>query len=564
MTSEELLELLEPPAYTMPEAPRLPVSRLVEELKEADQDHEFYPTTDEIIRALVRDLGQFGGESALDIGAGNGKVLLALKERAGIKELMAIEKSSILCRELPEEVLVVGTKFEEQSLLSKHVDVIFCNPPYSQFEVWSEKIIREAASRVVYLVIPERWKNSVRIKDAIQFREARFYSVGSFSFEDAEDRQARAKVNLLRIELSEGDDAFERFFEEQFADLIKKYKGKKKDEAEEEEDESEPEQAGRFGSLVVGPNYPEALVALYRQEMAHVEHNYKLVNELDGALLKEFGMSPKSIMECLKKRITGLRNIYWHELFSHLNTVTDRLTSTSRKKLLETLHKHVQVDFTVANILEVVIWVIKNANRYIDKQLIETYEMMVAKCNVHLYKSNHRVWVEERWRCADEPAKNSHYSLDYRIVTHRIGGIDVRWDWDKGLSERAAEFLGDLLTIARNLGFKPCDSEREYLHRNQKNEWRSGKQFVFHFTNKAGQKEQLFDVRAFKNSNLHLRLNKAFILALNVEHGRLKGWIRSPKEAVEELQDNNAAQYFHGNIQIGSDNPALLLCQTNS
>jgi len=42
-------------------------------------------------------------------------------------------------------------------------------------------------------------------------------TIGEFSFEDAEDRKARATVNLIRIELStETDDAFDRFFDEQF------------------------------------------------------------------------------------------------------------------------------------------------------------------------------------------------------------------------------------------------------------------------------------------------------------------------------------------------------------
>ena len=41
-------------------------------------------------------------------------------------------------------------------------------------------------------------------------------------------------------------------------------------------------------------------------------------------------------------------------------------------------------------IYAVIMWVIKNANLYIDSQLLETYELMVAKCNVVLYKSNQR------------------------------------------------------------------------------------------------------------------------------------------------------------------------------
>ena len=541
-------------------------SNLVETLKAAGQDHEFYPTTNEIIHALVRDVKWHGAggknASVLDIGAGNGKVLKALKELAGFTDLHAIEKSPILCQQLPAEVLVVGTKFEEQSLLSKSVDVIFSNPPYSDFEAWGEKIIREASAKVVYLVLPVRWENSPAIKDALKFRDASGHVVGKFTFEDSEDRQARANVHLLRVDLHRGekdsDDAFERFFNQQFADLIGRYAASEPKPAEGEEKDSDGGGRRRpFHNLVVGPNYPEALVNLYRQEMGNIERNYKLVGELDVELLREFDIAPAKIMACLKSRLGGLRNDYWNELFSHLTAVTDRLTSKSRKKLLGTLQKHVQVDFTVSNIYEVVIWVIKNANAYIDAQLLETYAQMVDKCNVQLYKSNQRVWVDDRWRYNGEPEKNSHYALDYRIVAARMGGMHVKWRGEE-LDERASEFLGDLLTIARNLGFN-CSTVSDRLGYHGRDKWTAGTTEDFYFTSsKSGEPEKLFEVRAFKNGNLHLRLNKAFILALNVEHGRLRGWLKNGDQAADELRDPEAAQYFTSNLQIGG-NPLLLL-----
>lgn len=539
---------------------------LVNELKQSEEDHEFYPTTNEIITALARAVKyHFDGQSynrrdfgsVLDIGAGNGKVLMALKERLEFTQLLAIEKSHILCQELPSEVLVVGTEFREQSLLSKHVDVIFCNPPYSEYEDWAEKIIREAASHVVYLVIPERWESSVRITDAIKFRAGKLRKVGAFDFLNSEDRQARAKVHLLEIALErgdKGDDAFNRFFDEQFADLIKNYEGTKRTK---DEDEDEPDEKDPFNQLVVGPAYPAALVEIYRQEMENVQRNYHLVGQLDVSLLKEFDISPSRIRECLKTRMEGMRSKYWHELFNHLNTITDRLTSKSRKSLLETLYKHIAVDFTESNIREVVMWVLKNANIYIEKQLVEVYELMVDKCNVVLYQSNKRVWVEERWRYNGDEEKNSHYALDYRIVTHRIGGIRSGYSFEIGLAESARDFLGDLMTIARNLGFN-CQTVHHCLQRTGRDEWKSGVTREFEYRDKTGMKT-LFDVRAFLNGNLHLRLNKDFILALNVEHGRLKGWLKSGKHAADELKDPKAEKYFNGNIQLGAGNVPMML-----
>jgi len=565
--------------------PQKRISPLVEELKQAGQDGEFYPTTNEIIDKLCRcislkndnDSNIYGHSSVLDIGAGNGKVLNAIKERCGIDSLHAIEKSPILCAELDKDILIVGTDFHEQSLLSKTVDVIFCNPPYSEYEIWAEKIIRQAASRNVYLVLPCRWENSQRIKDALKFRDVSARIVGKFDFADAEDRRARSVVHLIDVNMRRSDrketygdergedDAFNRFFEEQFADLINKFKASEARPAGDKAEREEYREAKRpeFSGLVVGANYPETLVGLYNAEMSKIYKNYQLCAQLDAELLKEFAIEPKTILKCLKERLNGLKNDYWMELFSNLGTITSRLTSASRKELLGRLHSHVSVDFTVSNILEVVLWVIKNANSYIDSQLIEVYENMVAKCNVTLYKSNKKTWEESGWRYGKPEVKNTHYALDYRIVTHRMGGIENRWGREE-LDQRAAEFIGDLRTIARNLGFDPS-GDMTYSLRNLGN-WRSGQTEEFFFRDKTVTTGRvgfgtLFDVKAFKNGNLHLRLNKKFILALNVEHGRLKGWLRSGEQAAEELQDKDAAQYFNGNQQISAGSPFSMLAE---
>lgn len=536
-------------------------AKLVALVRDAGQDFEFYPTTEEIIAAMVRDIRRGADryhhrslDSVLDVGAGSGKVLLALRDRADFKTLHAIEKSTPLIEQMDPDILIVGTEFAEQSLLSKHVDVIFSNPPYSVFEQWAEKIIRQAASEIIYLVIPIRWKDSVAIADALRYREAEIKTVGSFDFENAEDRQARAKVNLLRVTLKQdhrrdGDDAFERFFNEQFADLIGKFDATKTDE-------KDADQREEFKSLVIGPSFIESLVAIYDAEVAKVQHNCVLVSGLDARMLKEFGVEPTKIMECLREKLSGLRSLYWSELFSRLNTVTDRLTSGSRRRLLDTLHKHVHVDFTASNIYAVMIWVIKNANLYLDQQLIDTYELMVDKCNVQMYKSNQRTWQDNHWRYNDTTDKNTHFALDYRIVTHRLGGIRSGYSFERGLDERAAHFIGDLLTLATNLGFQSNTAPSSLM---QRESWTSGEKVEFWGKDKrTGDGITIFDVRAFKNGNLHLRLHKSFILALNVEHGRLQGWLRSRDQAVEELGDTEAAEYFNSNLRLGA-NPMLLL-----
>lgn len=541
------------------------MNTLIEKLKDNGQDHEFYPTTNEILAVLVRDLKRYehtgnrrydrvGKGSFLDIGAGNGKVLEYLRREREKEEkrdrdslpheFYAIEKSPILCGQLPESVYVIGTAFEEQSLLSKDVDVIFSNPPYSVFQDWTVKIIRESAASLVYLVIPERWEKSEEIKAALKFRDAKVKNLGSFDFLESEDRTARAKVHLLRVAIPvRKNDAFEAFFEEQFADMRARWKARPVDE------EGAPVERGRkesFASLVVGANYPEAMVGLYQAEMQKIQRNYQAVASLDVELMREFAISPESICERLKKRLADLRLVYWEELFSKLDTITNRLTQGSRKTLLSTLQKHVHVDFTVSNIQVVVVWAIRNANRFIDSQLLEVYQNMVDSCNVRGYKSNQRTFEKNGWRYHQERDGWTHYVLDYRIVCQSVGGIcRSQWSskWHNNLEERAFVFLQDLLTVANNLGFLCDTSPAPYLEAGAC-EWRSNEGVRFTYRDGKGREGELFHARAFQNQNLHLKLNKKFILALNVEHGRLKGWLRDKAEAVNELQDKEAGQFF--------------------
>jgi hypothetical protein len=570
------------------------MTQLIQQLKDEQQDFEFYPTTKEIIGSLINSLkGErftSSDESILDIGAGNGKVLQAVRDaEIGMRDLYAIEKSELLRNRLDAEIMVIGTDFHEQSLLSKNSTVTFCNPPYTEFEAWAVKIIRQSGSRLVYLVIPQRWERSQPIADALKFRDAKHHVIGSFDFEDAEDRAARAKVHLIRIEFRrDKDDAFDRFFDEQFAPLIDNFNPK----AEEDSSKSK-ESKGKFGDLVVGPSYPEALVSLYNAEMAKIQKNYELVCQLDPDLLKEFDVTVEKVRKCLKERLVGMRNVYWNELFSRMSAITSRLTSKSRRALLGTLGKQNHIDFTVSNIHAVIVWVIKNANKYLDGQLCETYGKMIEMANVKLYKSNQKPFSFDRWRYSEEN-NSTHFMLEYRIVMHSCGGLKSgEYAFEQGIEDSAAEFLEDMLTIANNLGFE-CNNDDNRLWHQSRRQWTNvAQEFGYKAEMEIGDKVKgfgaikdkvkldggawqyqigaewyhekclpgavLFEARAFKNRNMHIRMNPKFAMALNVEYGRLMGWIHSGEEAAEEMQEPEVAKYFKANHQLLGNSPLLAL-----
>ena len=156
------------------------MQKLLSQLKENGDDLEFYPTKGEIVRDLHDSLTERyrNVDSILDIGAGNGILFKQLRElddeyeRCFIKAY-AIEKSQTLINQMEPNIFILGTDFHQQTLIDKEVSVIFCNPPYSEYEEWSTRIILEGNCDTIYLVIPDRWENSKSINNAIKQREAK-------------------------------------------------------------------------------------------------------------------------------------------------------------------------------------------------------------------------------------------------------------------------------------------------------------------------------------------------------------------------------------------------------
>lgn len=531
-------------------------AHIIAKLKESDQDFEWYPTTDEILNRInsdlkleynTRDFNSITNEleysngrvNILDCGAGDGRSLKALSHGGN---MYAIEKSSHLINSMPSDVFIVGTDFHYSTLIDKEVDVIFCNPPYSEFKDWALKIIKEANCKSIYLIIPERWNKSTEINDAIKRKDYKYSILGSFDFINA-DRSARAKVEIVKLKRQsqyKHVDPFGIWFDDTF----------KPDTKENEKKETLKD---KIDNLVPGRGILSVLVELYNAEIAKLQGNFSAVCSLDSAILKELNVSVDGLKESLKQKIKGLKNKYWEEFFSNFDKITSRLTSKSRDKMLGKLNSNMSVDFTFDNAYAVTMWAIKNANKYYDSQLIDIFEGMIEKANVKLYKSNKRTFDNEDWRYCRTPEKLDRFSLELRIVLHRCGGLQQDgyfYSNKNGLQERAYIFIQDILTIANNLGFSfknDMDSRR----------WESGS--ANEFILNSG--KPLIRINAYKNGNLHIKFNKDFIRTLNVEFGRLKGWIKNKPQAMDEmdLSEKEVNKSWGQQFKLETSN-TLLLC----
>ena len=520
----------------------------VDELKAAGEDFEWYPTTDVMlgkVAGAIRGIFRHGKRfKMLDVGAGDGRVLTRVSEMLNHKdshqsvsiEPYAIEKSLVHLAKMPKGVIVVGTDFLEQTLCDKDVDIIFSNPPYSQYEQWAARIIRESPATHVFLIIPQRWQQSKEIEKAIDSRGARVQSLGKFDFETA-DRKARAKVEILRITIEQREnEAFDLAIEEMLPEL-------KMFDAEIEDDDEfvrsrEAEEASQYRRVASGGSVVESLVHAYKTELGHIYDTYRAVVQIDIDLLRELGVTKTDILSGLRSKIRGLKKTYWASLFEHVKDITKRLATKQREEFLSSINNKSNIDFTAANIYSMLMWISKCASSHFDDQLVDLFKNMVSHANVENYRSNEKVFEGKRWRYLNGEA--SHYQLCYRLVMEHVGGINTspyRWEAVNGLRNSAHEFLGDFVTVANNLGFDCDDDSKNHTWKpNKKNELR------------LNDGSLLMDVRAFKNGNLHIRVAKSVMLAINVQAGKLLGWLRTADEAADEMNVDGADADFVKNM----------------
>lgn len=556
---------------------------LIEQLKDAGQDFEFYPTTKEMIRTIFEHrrhpysdgsgcrVDDFG--NVLDIGCGTCNFKRFVDELnepferpngdyvdrsmcVRISNYYVMEKSRILIDRLPADAIVLGADFHENTLIDKPVETIFCNPPYSEYEDWAARIITESTCKSIYLIIPQRWKNSEKIQTALK-RIKSIYTrnhdgewdetdaaqvIGSFDFLDAE-RSARAKVDILYINKSQTDknSGFDNFFDEVF-DM-----GVKDDKFDFQSAEYREEMKNE---LLSGRNKIEILCNGYAAAQRTLFEHFQTICGLSADILETIGIKKNNVKEALKMKFSGLKTLYWNLAFDCLEEITSRLTSTSRDKMKSRFDKLLTVDFNAANVYSLVIWVIKNANDYYKSQMVDFFMNMTSPENIQNYKSNQRVFVRNGWGYSNE--KHSHYTLDYRIVCSKssLPSVGERYNrWHPTIREMLEVKLQDVCTVANNLGFHIGETQYPESY-GQKG----------HCMLKDG--AELFEFKLYMNGNVHLKFNKEFIKALNVEVSRELGWIHSREDIAREFvpeMAKGAEKYFDKSLKIELSNaPALM------
>ena len=501
---------------------------LIAELKEAGEDFEFYPTTRDMVRRIwkFKKACRYGHDrlgNVLDIGCGKcdfrkwvNELNRESEDRSSvdISEYFVIEKSRILIDRLDPDVIVLGTDFNETTLIDKEVNTIFCNPPYSEYEEWTRRIILESNCDDIFLIIPSRWKQSKTIQLALRSLKAPFGTklvsvLGHADFLNAE-RNARAKVDILHIDKSwmGADAGFDYMFDELFQMADEPDHNKHSWEY----DEEEKTRAALKRALTTGKNKVEILCDGYEAARKQLYEHFRKIASLDTELLSSIGVHKDNVKEALKKRYTGLKNLYWQAAFDCLDEITSRLTSESRNKILSDFSMLKQVDFTPSNLYAMIVWVIKNYNKFTEQQMIDLFCALSCPANVQNYVSNKRVFEEYRSRWG-EPPRSTHYTLDYRIVCteYALPGEGWHSSYEPRVRDSCQRKIEDVCAVAYSLGFQAGEIQLPET-------W--GKRGTVYM---ADEKTVLFAFRCYLNRNVHIKFNVELMKALNVAVARKLG-----------------------------------------
>ena len=558
------------------------VNQLVAESKANNEDFEWFPTTQEIVDKVALWISRHGEftHDILDIGCGNGGFFNKLDKTDYFKtddykdknfhsnlgrsyRKFGIEKSYTLAEQLPEDVILLGSDFMTNTLIDKKVDCIFCNPPYSQYEIWAEKIIREGNAEKIVLVIPERWKNNEQIKEALFQRKYSYEIIGNFDFLNAE-RKARAKVDVIgimpdsttyagRSYNNKATDPFDLWFDSTF---------KLNAEKQKESDYEKAQQ--RKNEIIANGDTAEQLVTFYNADMQKLYDNYRALETLDADIFKELKVDVNMLKNSLRERLKGLKLLYWDLLFKKYDKLTTRLTTKGRDKVIKRLNDNTAIDFTLENIFQLTMWIIRHSNTLFDEQLTDFFFTLARSENIHRYKSNLR-WNDSDWKyLKDKCYRNGWYReeearanlknvmLDYRIIVTDWRNFET--SWHNRLTDSCRDFLYDMSVIGENLGFNLDFKIPDKYEDIDTDDWSN-----FDIMTTDG---KLFcNVKLYKNGNKHIKFCKEFMQKLNVEMSRINGWIHSKEEAKEEFgySESEINQFWNNNLKIGIGEGTKLL-----
>jgi hypothetical protein len=541
---------------------------VVKQLKDAGQDHEWYPSTHAQIEIVANDICALREHFSfsdrysdsiivLDVGSGDGRALAGIKkilescEHHEMKvSTLGVEKSAIHTQSYREKgITLIGTEFDEINFISKNCDIAFCNPIYSAYNTWMATLISQLNFRLMYAIIPERWESDAMIKDAIKRRGVKRVDILAESdFYDAE-RKARCKVHIVRFAFHDLDveklkndrhytDTIGQSKESPFQLFIENELNLKKNYSETtqafhafKEKERVRKDMATDGTqcfdIAVSRGVLWALLDNYERDLASVLEQYKAISKMDPLLLQELGVKYDLIRDSIKEKLYGFRNVYWELLFEQLQAISSKLIGIHKTEMLNTLKAN-SLDFTYKNALYIIEYACQLANEKIEQSLIDVFKDLTAPESISTYyKSNEHILNDDwRYNCHEKDIK-SRYLLDYRFIYSSWSNFHTE-SYKHGLNDSARTFANDLMVIFGLLGYGNIECDTQF------DDVEMGGKLILSGTCQNGKSVKLVEIRFYKKGSRHLRFNQAAMLRFNVTVSRLLGWVREKEDFVNE------------------------------
>ena len=508
--------------------------QLLNQVLQENKNSEWYPTTDGMISAIVRDHGERNRETILDIGAGDGRVLDAFlggNRVNGMRmpsQMMAIEQSLILQRELLSKgYTLVGTDFDKTQLYTLRADVIFCNPPYSVFKQWVKRILEESTASKLYFVIPQRWKSDPELvammgheykptgrwmddHRAIESMGGNVHNViHSDDFLDAE-RKARAKVDVIAVSRKKSDEKTQEFFDStmkiDFDSIMNT-----NDETVDSNDVS-CEVLNKF----------DRVYKQYEYDLKALLTNYKSATSLpDSFYLDVCGLTAKpNLAEQFRTMIESKNATAWKTILGLFDDVITKLTTKRKEDLLKSVYRS-NIEFNYENVKALVLHIQGVILERQELMICDLFESLMGCVDTAKYKSNYKLFVTGAWR----EAFTEKAIFEKRLVKTGYGA-NLVYDYTtrqiNGVNEHNRNLLDDVRRVADHIGYRVLNWD-EY---DETTFTMNNSDFIFKCKNERSGKElDMLRIKLFKNGNMHMFFNTDFLTDLHVEFGKVTGML---------------------------------------
>jgi len=482
-------------------------------------NEDFWPTPRPLAMKMMRKIKNYP-ENVLDIGAGKGNLVEALKEkydRHRNLNISAIEIDTDLQAVLrAKDIKVIDSDFLSYSGPDKF-DLIISNPPFSNGDSFLLKAIDIMYSgQIVFLLNAETLKNpySNTRKDLVQKltdlnAEIEYIPNG---FTDAE-RKTSVEVALISI-------VIEKKVED---DLFGGCGEKAKEFAEEVKEKHEVSTGLNVKELVV--EYNETLNLCldtiiqfyknYRKVGAYIHLN--IGGESDTFHSKDL---TKLMQYKVNETVVKLRVNYWRKVLE-LKEVKNRMTESKRAEFEIVLKKQTDMEFSEHNVRAFVINLIDNYDDMLSNAVVEIFDWLTIKHHWHEDIHCKNVHYYSGWKT------NSSYKINRRVIIPFYGESFRGWrGWS--LNYQVARKLKDIDIIMNYFnGMSEFVSIIDAIEE------------AFKINQSSGILSTFFKIKVHKKGTLHLEfLDNDILSRFNRAAAKHKNWLPPAygKAAYEDLK----------------------------